>query len=112
MVDAQKQKKWWWAGGSALAAVAAVLVLTSSVPASAVPGAALPTRAVGEPADDYPHGEACASRIAIDVTFGSVCSTECVTEAQCPNGWACKSIQQGSGLDIGLCFPRRVVPGS
>ena len=72
----------------------------------------LPTRGVGEPSDDYPHGEACQSHISVDVTFGMVCSTECVTEAECPEGWACKTLQQGNGVDVGLCFPRRILPNN
>ena len=69
---------------------------------------AIPTRLVGADASDHPDGAACVSRIAVDVTFGSVCSDLCVLDAHCPSGWGCKVITQGNGEDIGLCFPRRL----
>lgn len=82
--------------------------LSQAEPARAAGSLVLATRAVGAPANDYPRGEACLSRIAIHVTFGAVCSDLCVTDAQCPSGWGCKTITQGNGQDVGLCFPRRV----
>lgn len=92
----------------ASAALITLVSLTASTPASAVSGLVLPTRGVGEPANDYPRGDACASGIAIDITFGSVCTAHCVTHEHCPEGWACKSFEQGNGERIGLCSPRRV----
>jgi len=67
----------------------------------------LAIRTIGQPADDYPTGGACASRIAIDISFGSVCTHECRLDNQCPPGWGCKQVPQGNGEPIGLCFPRR-----
>lgn len=63
---------------------------------------------MGEPANDYPRGEACASRIAINVTFGHVCTQQCDTDAECLPTWGCKRVPQGNGEAVGLCFPRRV----
>ncbi|MFO0727938.1 MAG: hypothetical protein U1E65_29430 [Myxococcota bacterium] len=74
--------------------------------AAAVP---LPIRTIGANADDYPDGAACASRLTISATFYQACTDLCVTDAQCPANWLCKPIAQGSGDDIYVCAPRRVV---
>lgn len=101
-----------WLGcsaGALLSVIAIVAFFPGPEPARATGGqAVLPIRAMGVAADDHPTGEACLSRIAIDVTFGSVCTDPCVTDAQCPSEWGCKTIQQGNGTDLGLCFPRRL----
>ncbi len=69
-----------------------------------------PTRPVGASCDDYPGGEACVSRIAIDTPLGCFCSGLCETDAQCPSGWLCNELSQGGGEVVRLCMPRRHAP--
>jgi hypothetical protein len=66
------------------------------------------SRATGEACDDYPEGESCASGIAIDITFGFVCTNYCEDETDCPAEWGCKQVPEGAGTYASLCFPRRV----
>jgi hypothetical protein len=66
------------------------------------------SRRAGEACNDFVEGEACASGIAIDVTFGFVCTDTCVDDADCPEDWGCKAVPQGNGDAAHLCFPRRV----
>jgi hypothetical protein len=99
-----------------ITAVVGGLVLTltggdNSATATEVTGP-LPVRPMGAVADDYPTGEACASRIAIQIEFGSFCTEVCVTDAQCLENWGCKTLVQGNGSSIGLCTPRRILPSN
>ena len=66
------------------------------------------SRGIGEASNDYVEGEACASGIAIDISFGFVCSDHCTADQDCPTDWGCKAVSQGNGEDAHLCFPRRV----
>src|SRR5690349_5347489 len=66
------------------------------------------TREIGEACNDYVEGDACASGIAIDISFGFVCSDHCTEDQDCPTDWGCKAVSQGNGEDAHLCFPRRV----
>jgi len=104
-----------WIGSAFVASTfSAVVVLATSSPstAAAVEGFEMPNRATGESANDYPDGSKCASGVAVDVTFGFVCSAACVTDEQCPESWSCRSIEQGNGDSSAWCFPRRLVPNN
>lgn len=102
------RRRWLGCSAGALLFIGvAALALSSPEPARATGSVVLPIRAMGAAADDHRTGEACISGIAIDVTFGSVCTDTCVLDAQCPDNWGCQTIQQGNGTDIGLCFPLR-----
>ncbi len=104
------RRRWLgWSAGALVAGALAISFLPGPEPASATGGQpVLPIRPMGAPADDHPTGLACSSGIAINITFGSVCTDPCVTDDQCPSGWGCKTIQQGNGVDIGLCAPLRL----
>jgi len=98
--------------GATIAGVVALAL--ASLALAQQSGAPLATRALGEAADDYPEGQYCASGIAINALFSSVCTIRCTTDADCGRAdWGCKALEGlegGSGVPDHLCFPRRVVP--
>ena len=90
---------------------AAVLVAAiSGGLATAQPTIPSPTRAAGLDCADYPEGEACVSGVCIEVSSGAVCSSVCLTNADCLlPGYGCRKVHQGNGEKVGLCFPIRQV---
>ena len=73
--------------------------------AQLIPG----NRAMGATAEANSDGSECASGIAIDATFSMFCSDYCTEDADCPTAWGCRSIRQGGGETVGICFPYRIV---
>jgi hypothetical protein len=66
-------------------------------------------RLTGVPANDFPDGTACASKIAIDAeVFGYFCTNTCSATSDCPEGWSCKRTWQGGAPPIALCRPNRL----
>lgn len=85
-----------------------VLIAGTAATIAVAQNAVSMTREIGEACNDYVEGDACASGIAIDISFGFVCSDHCTEDQDCPADWGCKTVPQGNGEDTHLCFPRRV----
>src|SRR5262245_23201226 len=89
-------------------AAGVVLIAGAAATIAIAQNAVSMTREIGAACNDYVEGDACESGIAIDISFGFVCSDHCTEDQDCPADWGCKAVSQGNGEDAHLCFPRRV----